>query len=80
MDLYNYVYCNSHSNAETMWMVFPSTTTSRVCVKAISVRWLQEIASYLRVTPTTVSKIRRELLEMERGERGKMMDNEKRKV
>ena len=38
-------YCNSHSNAETMWMVFPSTTTSRVCVKAISVRRLQESAS-----------------------------------
>ena len=28
---------------------------------------LQEIASYLRVTPTTVSKIRKELLEKERG-------------
>ena len=28
---------------------------------------LQEIASYLHVTPVTVSKIRRELLEMERG-------------
>ena len=38
-------YCNSHSNAETMWMAFPSTTTSRVCVNAISVRRLQERAS-----------------------------------
>ena len=28
---------------------------------------LQEIASYLHVTPTTVSKIRKELLEKERG-------------
>lgn len=35
------IYCNSHSNAETMWMVFPSITTSRVGENATRVRWLQ---------------------------------------
>ena len=36
---------NNHSNAETMWMVFPSISTSRVGENAMSVRWLQESVS-----------------------------------
>jgi len=36
------------------------------CPQIVQQLPLQEIASYLHVTPVTVSKIRRELLEMER--------------
>ena len=38
-------YCNSHSNAETMWMVFPSISISRVGENAMRVRRLHESAS-----------------------------------
>ena len=43
--LFYYDLIVNHSNAEIICMVFPSISTSRVCEKAMRVRWLQESAS-----------------------------------